>query len=377
VAASLLALGCLDIADTSAGGGGGGGIIASGGGDGGGNAGAGGAGAGGGAGTPSVLAQHGATTIDNVASGSVNLPTPVTISQSALFFGPRHAQVDPSDGLVRGTLDSTSLQLSRGSAVGDMALAWHVLDHGALKVQRGTVTPTSNAHTVSIAAVDPSKAFVAVSYSAAGDDFGPDDFVRARLKGAQALELSATNGAPLIAWQVVELTDGSLVKSGSVSLGATLTSVTAPVVGTVDPTRSFLLFSYTMASGAPALSPSNAAVRGLLNATGDTVLFDRIDTGPTIEIAWFAVQLGKGQVTRVPINLAPGDDQAAVPIAGVDVSRSIPLASAFGWGGLGASGTLDAFGETQVTLELGPATLTARRGSTSSAASFEAYVVSF
>jgi hypothetical protein len=268
-----------------------------------------------------VTLAPGATTATATLSPAVD-PT-----RSFLVFGVGENGSDPADTLVSGQITSGStLTFQRVGTAGTVTVSYYVAEFATgVSVQRGSTTLTGSPVSVPLAAVDLTKSFPILTYRAAGTNVNENDLVRARITSTTTLQLSYLAGVSdttpqVVEWQVVQYQDAR-VQAGDVSFGAAATTVgvTLPAPA-VDPTKSWLLFSYACGGGG---CPNGASigpklVRGsLANVPGPatTLTFSRSVTGPneTLDLSWYVaeftdatgVQSGAAAFAGTP-NLATG-----------------------------------------------------------------------
>jgi len=198
---------------------------------------------------------------------------------------------------------------------------WQVISFNAsseIKVQRGTTSLAAGALSTDVTlpvAVDQAHAFSLVSFASSGA--GPD-------MGARALHAQLTNSTTLtiqrsdpgspdpvedIAWQVVDLLDGSQVRYGSATFADGASTATASFAS-VDTTRATAFASVDYGGGAAmgrttyiADDVPGAATATVTLASATQVDLVRANTGGITNIAWYVVEWG-GPV--VPVVAASG-----------------------------------------------------------------------
>ena len=198
--------------------------------------------------------QTGSVSLGGTGNGTQTVTVTITAvdkSASILFFNYEGNSNSPANGMVRGSLStSTTIKFTRtskGSLI-DLTLRWYVAEFAnGVSVQRKTSNVSSGTNNINISAVDPAKSFVLLSGTAPGSDstFGDDEFIRAHITSATNLELSRNGGAgpsPSVDWQVVEF-DGATVQRGTGSLNGVQTS-RAVTITSVDLSRSLVLLNW-------------------------------------------------------------------------------------------------------------------------------------
>lgn len=209
-----------------------------------------------------VLVQRGQLT-QSATTVSATLGTPVgDLSRAFVTFS---KTADAGSNLWTAD-DSTTVELASTTRLDAVAyqvnghiLAWQVIEFttaGAAAVQRGTTSlgSTQLSTTISLpTAVDLSTTFVLTSVAQGNGGNGSGSrFVTARLTGATSLviERGSTNSESLhrIAWQVVDLRDGSAVTTGTESFAAGSGSATV-AVGPVDLRRAAPLTTFDFGGG--------------------------------------------------------------------------------------------------------------------------------
>lgn len=224
---------------------------------------------------------------------------------------------------------TTSLELTRNEAGSTITVEWQVVTYEGASVQRGTqcigaatgtpACPTAPGATNNVnnritlsTSVDTSKSLIRVS-ARGGTGIGGNEgwyLVRAEflstgasVTGVQFVRAAApgnpqTNKQVEIAWEVVQLDDGSLVQGSGASptaLAATVASVNTAAIVTVDPTRTVPFFTVSGGTSNTAHF-DDASLRAVVNADAAGVATDNSDltftragTAIANSIAWFAV----------------------------------------------------------------------------------------
>ncbi len=318
--------------------------------------------------------QSGTATLPIGTTGgaqTVNVPiSAVDPTRAVLFFSVRGSSVDPGDGQVRGQITSaTNVRFTRANdtSLSDLVVQWSVVEfQTGVRVQRGTSAVTDSG-TIPIAAVDPARSFVLVSCSVVSTDvtYGSDDFFRARLAGATALEIvQSTTAAKDCDWQVVEY-QGASVQRGTGTLGAGALTSGPIAVAAVDPARAFVQVTWRTSGDGSGVNLLRAR---LTSAT--TVEVDRAVSGTTVDYAWEVVEFTDGtRVQSATESLTAAETSRTRTVTAVDPSRSVALASAYQRAGQTAYTADDNVGPGWFTVALSDAsTVRVERAVTGSAA---------
>jgi hypothetical protein len=332
----------------------------------GGSAGSGGGGKGGAGGgdagrilSPIARVQRGSA---NIAAGS-SLQR-VTVQQldpthAFLVFGTRFDGNAPGLTQVSGQITGpTELTFTRQTPDGGptVPISYYVAEfQSGVLVQRGATTLSSMSMTASLTPIDLTKSFPIVTYRNTGASYGKDDFVRAKLTSSSQLTLENMLAAPsgIVEWQVVTF-DGASVQSGDVNVAAGDTMVTAPVQ-TVDPAKTWLLFSYDF--GTTMTSVADLMLRGRVESATQ-LAFRRTISGASGTLSWYAVSFDNGTVlqrgTSAVVDTAT---MLSVPLNAIDPLTTILAASGLyqrgGSTGMAATGTP---GHATFTLDLNSST---------------------
>ena len=278
-------------------------------------------------GPPVVLVQRGSADMSWTATSSATL-TPVDLGHAVLTFTERFEDDNASAALVRGTLAEDGVSFTRAWGSKIVGIEWQVIEYSGWSVQRGTVALTSTEQKVPLAkAVDLTRAFALVSLSHAGGTWSNGDHVAVDLTGAQTLRLRTSNAqdAADVAWQVVELEDGSEVRAGSKTLVPGAGNESAPLAAPVDLDRSFVVHTFTVAGTGPA--GNTTAVRARL-ADASTLALTRLPTVTTADVAWFVVQMAGAAAEQHDFTLGSGQTALDVDVRpGLDPGRSFLIGS--------------------------------------------------
>jgi fibronectin-binding autotransporter adhesin len=223
------------------------------------------------------------------------------------------SDTDPVVGEITAT---TNLQFRVSTAPSSVPLiSWQVVEFthpASISVQKGSVTTmtgTNLSATAPLSApVDPNGTFLLTGYrtSGSGNSIGAR-MLRAQLTSANTITFDRSiSGAPdnitEIAWQAIQLKDGSLVQSGSVNF-ANGVAETNVVFGNGINTNRALAFASVQPAGGQntGRSPSVGSVLGVGSATlamasGSQTILDRNNTADQADIGWTVIALGPGSI---------------------------------------------------------------------------------
>ena len=219
------------------------------------------------------------------------------------------------------TTTTTTLELARiEGAAENVTVAWQVVTYEGASVQRGTsciggaaagcttnaggTSGLSNRITLGTP-VDTSKSFIVATSTAGsaiagveGEHLMRAEFVSTGtsvtgVQFARSQTVTTSNHQLLISYEVVTLSDGSTVQTGTGTITGTNATGTA-TLSTVDTTRAAVFFSVSGGDGS-ASRQDDTSLTGTLNgsdgASGSSITFTRLNTTNvgTISAAWFAV----------------------------------------------------------------------------------------
>ncbi|MGH9372055.1 MAG: hypothetical protein ACRD15_11045, partial [Vicinamibacterales bacterium] len=251
------------------------------------------------------------TDVTIAAVGSISRAF-VLWSKTALASDSEFGTDDP----IVGDLTSTTNLQFRSDATSGHRVAWQVVeftDAADINVQRGTVLNMTGA-TVSTTAtlgtpVDVTKAFVLAAFRTAGG--GPDignRMLRAELTDSTTVTFDrglAGEDMTEIAWQVVELKDGSTVQRGTATFASGASQATAALGPRVNTTRA-LAFGSVQSGGGQNMGSSPYAVDDVIGVgtvtaalTPPQVTLQRSSTVDTASVGWFVVQFAGGSGFKV------------------------------------------------------------------------------
>jgi len=265
-----------------------------------------------------VSVQRGSATM---SATTVNVPITAVSSMSQAFvlwsMTPAGTEVDhdADDAIVGDLTSTTNLQFRTGSAANSHAVYWQVVEFtnaADINVQRGSTSLTGTALSASVTLPTPvttGRSFLLSSFTTTGSgtDMGAR-LLRAQLLNPNTLAFDRSiSGTPdamnEIAWQVVELKDGSSVQAGTDNLASGTAQVTRSIVQ-VDLTRA-IAFCPVQAGGQSMGRSAYAAndVPGVASFTASLaarqVTLDRNSTLAAADASWFVVQFAGGTGFKV------------------------------------------------------------------------------
>ena len=212
-----------------------------------------------------------------------------------------------NDPMVEELTSTSNLQFRVDVVDPGDTVWWQVIeftDPSAIQVQKGSASLTAGATstTASIASVDLTRAFVLVTTrnNSPANDVG-SGLVRARLTGATTVTFDRSASAydvDEIAWQVVELKDGSTVQHGTSSVASGTASVVEPI--TAVPLGRSSAFASTQTGGGQNGGRSSYSADDIIGVacftlalTSTTQLtLTRANTAAAADVAWFVVSWG-------------------------------------------------------------------------------------
>lgn len=214
---------------------------------------------------------------------------------------------DEDDPILAELTSTTNLQIRSGAANAGHRIWWQVIEFtnpAHILVQRGTTSLLAGDASDVIAlptGVDTSKSFVLIGHttSGSGSDIGAR-VLRGRLVDANNLLVDRALSGDAddideVAWQVVELNDGSSVTSASVVLSGGQATDTINI-GAVDTTRAAAFVS-GQASAGQSLGRSNysgGAVLGeasvTLEISGNLLNIERESSNGDLELEYYIVE---------------------------------------------------------------------------------------
>ena len=247
------------------------------------------------------IVHHGAVTLaGGSASVNVNFPA-VIMNRSYLTFTTRYSGTNASCEVISGQVSSTTqATFSRLTACAgeSVDIQWSVAEFlGGVNVYRGSTTITSTAQSITIPSVNTSRAFPLISWRNDQAGYTGKSFFKGKITGSTTLQLevgSATQTA-VVEWQVVEMADAE-VYTGDAAMTDTTSSYSVVLGTPIVQSRSFLLFSQTGTTGVSA-NIGQKMVQGKITGTSG-LSFTRDQTGMTVNITWYLVQLPAGSLVQ-------------------------------------------------------------------------------
>ncbi len=174
-------------------------------------------------------------------------------------------------------------------------------------LQTGTADLGTNPRTVTLSAVNTSRAVALCSYRVSGSSMRR--IPTCEIAGATSLVVEAPDSysSTVVEWQVVEFDDGVQVQRGVESLGFGEVSRNV-TLSPVDRNRTFILVGSRGDTGSSS-QDERRVVRGRL--ANETILeIARGEGGLPIDVVWQAVELETAQVQWGTTSLAPGTTSA-------------------------------------------------------------------
>ena len=301
--------------------------------------------------TCGVLVRRGETTIDATTKDVTLTPPLGSLARSFVRFSKTPLATNnewADDDAVLAALTTTSNLQFRVNTASSHVVSWEVVEFlgaGDAAVQRGTTSLTGTNLTTSVTlptAVDLTRAVVLVSFRTAGtgSDIGAR-LLRARLTAATTLVIDReVSGSPdditEIAWQVVELGDGSHVQRGSAAFGVAAGQVTATIAA-VDTTRAVAIGTVDGGAGESMGKSGYVAddVIGVASATmtlssATTLTVDRSATNLwAADVGWqvieFAAGCGRARTLQHGTTAVNANGTTAVPISSVTTTSAVLL----------------------------------------------------
>jgi hypothetical protein len=271
-----------------------------------------------------VKVQRGSATM---ASTTVNVGITAVASMNQAFvlwsMTPIATEVDhDGDDAIVGDLTSTTNLQFRTATATSHQVYWQVVEFtnaADINVQRGTTSLTGSALTTNVAlgtAVGGGRTFVLAGFrtSGTGTDIGAR-LLRAQLINPTTLTFDrsiAGNADDMteIAWQAVELKDGSRVQFGTASVASGAATTTAGLGVQVDLTRTIAFSGVQVGGQSMGRSayagddvPGVASFTTSLSATQLTL--NRTSTAAAADVGWFVVQFAGGTGFKVGSFIKP------------------------------------------------------------------------
>jgi len=286
-----------------------------------------------------VVASVQSGTTSSTGNGTVTVGvTSVDMSKSFLIFQTRHSGNRPASSTVRGELTSgTTLAFTRSTNESStIEIQWYLVEYtSGVSVQRGSTTQNSTAVTVTLGSSvgSTSDAFLLYSKTPKSTDssYGTDDPITGLITATDKIQFKAnsTNSNHIIAWQVIEFTDGSLnVQTGTDSItDSGATTATDSFGSTVDLTSTFLLAGWR--SGDEGADIDERLITAKFSSTS-SVQFTRGDSGgdDVDEITYQVIEFTDGtKVQSGTASFSSGETSKTVAISTVDTLMTVPLAT--------------------------------------------------
>jgi hypothetical protein len=220
-----------------------------------------------------------------------------------------------NDPVLAELTSTTNLQIRVDGANAGHTIAWQVVEFtnaADINVQKGSIATMTGATTSVNAtlgtAVDPSRTFLLVGFRAGTSSAGVGGrMIRAQLVNSTTITVDRSiAGGPdnltEIAWQAIELRDGSQVQRGSENFAAGVAQKVITLGTPVDPRRS-IAFAGVQSGGGQSMgrTPYNTDdIIGIGSATTalttTQLTLDRNSTLATTDVGWFVVQFKNRRV---------------------------------------------------------------------------------
>ncbi len=261
-----------------------------------------------------VSVQHGDTT-QGATTVNVTISAVPSLAQAFVLFSkagnPTAAFWNSDDPVIVDLTTTTNLAVRSTNVLTDHVVSWQVVSFSsaaAVNVQRLTLSIGAGSLSASGTlgtAVDLSRTFVVASVRADGS-YGPSSLgshmVRTRLTSTTGVSVdrdtTSSLAVPEIAVQVVELREGSLVTTGSVSMASGISSATGTLVG-VDTSRAAGVATMQTGAGLTGGSTPYTAddIPGVSAATvvvtsSSVVTLTRSSTVSDTTIVWQVIEWG-------------------------------------------------------------------------------------
>ena len=255
----------------------------------------------------------------NQTNTTINVPlSPLSaVNQAFVTWSktpdPAETAFTDSDPVVGEITSTTNLQFRVGAAPSSVpVISWQVIEFqnpASISVQKGSVTAMTGTNllaTVTLGApVNTNSTFLLAGYRTSGSGTS----VGARLLRAQLTDASTVtfgrgiSGAPddisEIAWQAVQINDGSTVQDGSVNFAGGIAETNAMLIS-LNTNRAAAFSAVQPAGGQnTGRSPSIGNVPGVGSATlafasASQLTLDRNNTSDQVDLGWQVVGFGPG-----------------------------------------------------------------------------------
>ena len=260
-----------------------------------------------------IRVQRGEVT-QSATTVNVTLPQALgSLSRAFVTYSKTPAATDTTHNatipVLAALTTTTNLQLRTNTAATSHVIWWQVVEYlsaADINVQRGTtaITGTATSATVTLpAAVDLAKTFVLVSYRTAGtgNDLGRR-MIRAQLASTTSITIDRAVGGTgddltEIAWEAVELRDGSTVQRGSAAFASGAATATATL--TAVNLAKTVAFASAQGGAGQAMGRSPYVTSDVLGVasftfalTATQLTAQRTSTVAAADAGWFVVQFG-------------------------------------------------------------------------------------
>lgn len=286
-----------------------------------------------------------------LANGATSVDCPVSpavgqLDRSFLLFQATTNNNTPASSFIRCKLATTSsITCSRVGNTGDAIIQWQVAElPKGLKVQHIETRCLTTLTSVTIAAVQPEKAFLLFSSSQDGTASDSNDFMAVQLASTTRVDIVNNGGCNNTTYmlQVVELEDTSVTRGVTGQMTSGTLDVTS--LASADTARSMMMSTFRTSAGGDN-NICNRMIRSEL--TSDTSLrFSRwaggtCDNSTLDAISWERLTAPVGTLVQSKqMELADGSATTTTPLATpVDLSRTLVFSSSQIAGGQGGGET--------------------------------------
>ena len=241
----------------------------------------------------------------------------VTLARAFIVLGGQKGSGSTygADDYARAELTSTTnLQITFSQVGGGgPTVAWQVIEDtdGDISAQRGLVTITENNLSVTdtITAIDTAKSFLVFTFRSPDQSDGnmARRLVRGRITSTTQLtfdrDASGNSINVDISWEVVEFTDASIVRSGTVNFGTSVTQVNETISGVVLSRSLVISGGYYHRGGKTNYTaddnPGVACVTLDLTSTTNLRLTRALHASATADVGYFVVELAAAVAANI------------------------------------------------------------------------------
>lgn len=186
-------------------------------------------------------------------------------------------------------------------------------------VQSGSQAMGTTPTTVTISAVDTSKAFVICYFRT--NSSNASQAATCELTGATSLVITtgAANSATVVNWQVIEFAGGVTVQRGLSSLATTDTIKNIPITA-VDTSKTFVIVTSRTTSTSQIIDEQRT-MRAQLTS-GVSLELSRNESGVATDVAWQVIQMDGASVQSGLTTIPSGSSSATATITAVDTAST-------------------------------------------------------